>query len=271
MPFDHSMGGNMIPSITTAVRQATQAIFNHITEYGTHRVRKIAKRLNFSKSSVCRRLKVIKKRENLPESVSFETQQGYPYQYRLYYAALYHMGIRGGIGAERLSDFFNDIPLNLFVGISPATLRRPLDEMTQVIERFKTEQEGHSQNQTQLPLVILRSDEVFFSGKPILVALDLNSGFIFVEEPAPDRKFDTWQAKLKPRAEALPIKIVHHISDRAQALVKLAIKGRGCSPGADLFHALHALGKGVYSAFCHKETAALDRHREALDKLSIMK
>jgi hypothetical protein len=84
----------------------------------------------------------------------------------------------------------------------------------------------------------------------------LRSGYLLLEEITEDRCFDTWYAKTTPRLEALGIEVSHAISDRAKALIKMAVTGFGCESGADVFHAQQdasrwlgaRLGKGVAQA-----------------------
>jgi len=64
----------------------------------------------------------------------------------------------------------------------------------------------------------------------------LRSGYLLLEEITEDRCFDTWYAKTTPRLESLGIEVSHAISDRAKALIKMAVTGFGCESGADVFH-----------------------------------
>jgi len=80
-------------------------------------------------------------------------------------------------------------------------------------------------------------DETFFGDLLILVLMDLRSGYLLLEDISDDRCFDTWLSKAKPRLDVLGIDIQHAVSDRANALIKLAITGFECESGADLFHA----------------------------------
>ena len=80
-------------------------------------------------------------------------------------------------------------------------------------------------------------DETFFGDFMILVMMDLRSGYLLLEEITEDRCFDTWYAKTAPRLESLGIEVNHAISDRAKALIKMAITGFECESGADVFHA----------------------------------
>jgi hypothetical protein len=69
----------------------------------------------------------------------------------------------------------------------------------------------------------------------MVLLLDLSSGYIFVEAQAKDRGYQTWQA-LVQQALGPAVEVKHLVSDRAKALVKLAL--RVCRSVPDLFHAL---------------------------------
>lgn len=76
----------------------------------------------------------------------------------------------------------------------------------------------------------------------VLVLLDLSSGYIFVEAQAKERDYQTWQ-RLVQQAFGDAVEVKYLVSDRAKALVKLALEGLDCRSVPDLFHALRDLGK----------------------------
>lgn len=82
---------------------------------------------------------------------------------------------------------------------------------------------------------MVAADETFFGDFLILVLMDLRSGYLLLEDISDNRSFDTWFEKITPRLEALGIEINHAVSDRAKALIKLAVTGFECESGADLF------------------------------------
>jgi Family of unknown function (DUF6399) len=127
-------------------------------------------------------------------------------------------------------------------------------KMEVLLPQFQTECENSVTKQTRK--IVAGLDETFFGSFIILVLMDLRSGYLLLEEITEDRCFDTWYAKTTPRLEALGIEVSHAISDRAKALIKMAVTGFGCESGADVFHAQQdasrwlgaRLGKGVAQA-----------------------
>ena len=104
--------------------------------------------------------------------------------------------------------------------------------------------------------VLAAGDETFFFEMLILVLMDLSSGYLMLEEIAEDRTFDTWFEKAKPRLESLGIEVKHAITDRAKALIKLALEGFECQSGADTCNKQHELSKWLGPAFGRRHAYA---------------
>jgi hypothetical protein len=75
---------------------------------------------------------------------------------------------------------------------------------------------------------VMAMDETFFGDFMILVLMDLSSGYLLLEDISQDRRFDTWFEKAILRLKDLGIEVNHAVSDRAKALIKLAITGFDC-------------------------------------------
>ena len=93
------------------------------------------------------------------------------------------------------------------------------------------------------------------------------SGYLLLEENADDRRFTTWLNRARPRLETLGIEVKHAITDRAKALIKLALEGFGCKSGADLFHALHDVSKSLGFAFHRAVASAEKKVKESIAKV----
>lgn len=151
------------------------------------------------------------------------------------FATLYHFGLKSGVGAEALSQFFKTIRIDRHVGVSPTALREQMTQLEHLLPQFQTACENSLTHQARN--IVAGLDETFFGDFMILVLMDLRSGYILLEEITEDRSFETWYAKTTPRLKSLGIEVSHAISDRAKALIKMAITGFGCESGADVFHA----------------------------------
>jgi hypothetical protein len=90
----------------------------------------------------------------------------------------------------------------------------------------------------------------------ILILMDLSSGYLLLETLQDNRSFDTWFAQAAPRLEARGIQVGHAISDRAKALIKLAVVGFECASGADTFHEQYGLSRWLSPAFGRRNRAS---------------
>ena len=145
------------------------------------------------------------------------------------------------VGADKLSLFFKLIRVDTHIGVSPSALRQQLSRMESLLPLFQQCCENSVSDQPRS--AVLAMDETFFGEYLILVLMDLSSGYLLLEDISHDRRYDTWFEKATPRLKALGLDVNHAVSDRAKALIKLAITGFECQSGADLFHAQHDISK----------------------------
>ena len=231
------------------LRQRCQKIYQTTKKVRFISVRALAKVTDISKSSVYRLQQKIKSRQNYPESELWETPEGYDWLRLLVFATIYVFGIKHGVGSEALSEFFHLQSLKSQIGISPTALRRLEDQMRSQILTYG-EQQHQELKSTKIKLeIVAGADETFFPGFDgiILVLMDLVSGYILLEKKTDNRKYQTWfdevHIALTNIGQVGAIKSL--VSDRAKALIELAVKGIGCSSIPDLFHAMRYLSRSI--------------------------
>ena len=95
-------------------------IFNAIRKHGKQSIRSLAERTGLSTSSVHRHLQARDRRDRSPESSLWETAAGRVWLIRLVVAPLLVFGLKRGVGAETLSEFFSRLRLEAYVGCSPS-------------------------------------------------------------------------------------------------------------------------------------------------------
>jgi len=127
------------------------------------------------------------------------------------------------------------IRIDTHVGVSVSAVQTQLKQMEERLPTFQALCEQQVKKQPHK--IIAGLDETFFGEFIILVLMDLRSGYLLLEEVSDDRCFDTWYEKTTPRLESLGLEVNHVISDRARALIKMAVTGFKCESGADVFHA----------------------------------
>lgn len=241
-------------------RERAQQIFANIRDNGHRSIRGIAAATGIAKSSVHRHQQAISRRNQHPESPLWELQSGQNWLRLLVWAVIYVFGIKQGIGNETLSEFFHLLHLERHIGVSPTALQGIRIQIEGQILSYQQEQQQQLQQAKTTVEICAAADETFFE-QMVLVLLDLPSGYIFVESQASDRCYETWQAQVQ-QSLGTAVEVKYLVSDRAKALVKLALEGLGCRSIPDLFHALRDLGKHIGSherKVCLKRAAALNQ------------
>jgi len=244
-------------------------IFNSIRQHGQPSIRSLADRTGLSKSSVHRHLQAMDRRDCYPESSFWETEAGHAWLLRLVVATLFVFGLKRGVGAETLSEFFSRLRLDGHIGCSPSALRSVMHALERHVLDTTTawEQEGIAHG--EIRPVIGAVDETFLQ-RMMLVFMDLATGYLLMEETASDRSFETWFERANERLTMFGTEMWYMVSDRAKALIKLAHTGFRCLSIPDLFHLGHDLAKGYsLSIFSRLRQAkrALEQAKERLETL----
>jgi hypothetical protein len=92
--------------------------------------------------------------------------------------------------------------------------------------------------------ICLGADETFF-GLPILVAIELSSGFIFSEIECENLTYETWWNQVGSWFNTEQWNCRFMVSDGAKALIKLALSGLECPTVPDVFHLLRDFSKSI--------------------------
>ena len=227
--------------MTSTIRERRQQVAEFLREQGRTALRIIAEATGLSRSSVHRHQQAIERAEQHPESGWWDSAVGYQWLVRLVIAVVYHFGIKQGVGAESLSAFFKAIQVDTHVASSPTSLRQLKHRVEAAIVDYG-EVQAEQCEPTEGQGVWLGGDETFF-GLPILVLMELASGFIFTEVETEDRTYPTWKSQLPAGWESAGWRCHALVSDEARALIKLAMTGLGTVSVADLFHTLRHLGR----------------------------
>ena len=202
-------------------------IFNAIRENGTQSMRRLAERTGLSKSSVHRHTQAMERRDRHPESWLWETAEGHGWLIRLVVATLFIFGLKRGVGADTISEFFGRLRLEAHLGCSPSALRGVLHALEQALLETAADWDHDGIAHGETRPIIGAVDETFLE-RMLLVFMDLASGYLVIEEVADNRTYDTWYALVKTRLETLGVGVRYLVSDRAKALIKLAETGLEC-------------------------------------------
>ncbi|MBE9064993.1 DNA-binding protein [cf. Phormidesmis sp. LEGE 11477] len=247
--------------MTLSIRERSQKVAACITENVGQTLRGITATTGISKSSVHRYRQAIERRNQYAESSLWETAAGSQWLIRLVIGLVYYFGIKQGVGAESLSEFICAIHLDTHVASSASALRQLKQRVNQAIIDYEKAQAEHcvpAEGQG----ICVGADETFF-GLPVLVLLELSSGYIFIETECENRTYATWMEQVNQWWQDSPWQCHYLVSDGARALVKLAVSGLGCVSVADLFHALRALGRPIGRAL-GQQAATLKKQQDKL-------
>jgi DNA-binding transcriptional ArsR family regulator len=244
-------------------------IFNAIRENGKQSIRRLAERTGLSKSSVHRHLQASDRRDRYPESGLWETEEGRIWLLRLVVATLFIFGLKRGVGADTISEFFGRIHLEAHVGCSPSALRSLMQRLERTIVETAAAWEQDGVDYGAIRPIIGAVDETFLQ-RMMLVFMDLASGYLVMEEVAVERTYDTWHGLVQSRLKTLGVTVSYLVSDRAKALIKLAQTGLDCLSIPDLFHLSHALAKSYALASFSRLRQAQQALTQARERLAIV-
>jgi hypothetical protein len=218
-------------------------LFNAIREHGPQSIRPLAEHPGLSKSSVHRHRQAVSRRDRSPASLLWATAAGRHWLLRLVVATLLVFGLKRGVGAETLSEFFGRLQLEADVGCSPNALRRVMHTLARILRDTAPawEQEGVAHGEIR-PISGAVDDPCV--QRLMLVFMDLARGDLVREEVAVARSFATWDSGGNDRLRTWGTEVVYLVSARAKALSKLAHTGLGCLSSPELFPLRPALAKG---------------------------
>jgi len=249
--YSDELNQRTINMINISIRERGQKVWQYWSEKTKESIRGIAKRTGIPKSSVARHHSTITRRQQYPESHLWETVEGQAWLRLLVFGVIYYFGIKKGIGADSLSEFFHSLRLEKQIGCSANALRQLEVQVKEKIIAYGEIQSELCKGENPIDICV-GGDETFF-GLPILVAIELASGFIFTEAKCENRTYDTWWKQVSEwfNPEHWNCRIL--VSDGAKALVKLAVSGLGCPSIPDLFHLLYGLSKSMGTAIARQQ------------------
>lgn len=234
------------------IRQRRQRLSATISQSCGQPIRDIAAATGIPKSSVHRHQQALKHQHQHPESPFWDTVAGDDWLKRLVIAAIYIFGIKRGVGAESLSEFFYTLRIHRHVGISVSSLRKIQKHLEEKILTYQTEQHERLHQACQsLPPICVGVDETWFD-QTVLVMMELSSGYLLVEDKVKDHRYTTWQTSVETMLKDWSGRIHYCVNDRAKALIKLALNELGCPSIADLFHAMRKLTRGLALELDHR-------------------
>ena len=243
--------------------QRRRSIAAMVTQSGHQTLNQMAQTLGISLSSVWRHQTARQALADTPVRAFWSSAPGMDYLIRVVVAVFYCFGIKQGVGAERLSEFFRLIRLDSHVATSPSALRAFKTRLVESIEQYEAQQR-ETLSRPPDKTVMVGGDETFFE-VPILVLMELASGYLLFETAKPTRSFESWSEEVDGVEWPDGWRIRAMVSDGAKALVKLAVERLQCVHLPDVFHLLRDLGQPWVRAL-GREHKRLEREANTLTK-----
>lgn len=232
-----------------AIIQKTLAIFK--LKVGT--VRGISILTKIPKSTVHYQRQKIDERIEATGTDFWETELGHQFIIRLVVSSIFVFCLKSGNGAGRIKEYFELLEIDDYVPASQSSILNIIKRIESLILEYKkAAEEGVRQKVKEIEL-ILGVDETWFD-KMYLVCQELSSGYIFFETVAEKRDAATWNKQIKKKLFGLlpNAKIMYFVSDRAKALVNLAVVVHEVTSVADCFHFKYCINKLLCLALASK-------------------
>jgi len=146
--------------------------------------RMLARAIDLPSSTFNDQVRAQQARNQYPESLNWESEAGQQFLRRLVVSTLYTFGIKAGIGAKRIEEFFEHIRLYTHIGISESSVLRIIKQIELSILKYKDLQELDLQSSKVYGKelqVVLGLDETWID-EMLLVCQDLMSGYLFLNQ-----------------------------------------------------------------------------------------
>ncbi len=174
----------------------------------------------------------------------FESPVGVAFLRRLVLAAHFVMTLVGPCGVRQVCLFLELTGLDQFVAASYGAHQKISVIMENCIAKLGREEMKRLAMGMKPKKITIGEDENFHPD-PCLVAIELISNFILVEENSSGRTADEWTDALNKELEGLPVEIVQSVSDEARGIIHHVEKDLGAHHSPDLFHVQQDLVRGT--------------------------
>lgn len=197
----------------------------------------------------------------------FHSVPGLAFLHRLV-LAIHLVCVEVGAGGIRLVCLLLQLTgLNRFVGASYGTQHQVNRRVEEAIVAYRHEESTRLAHEMPRKDITLTQDETFTGGL-CLVGIEPVSNYIVLEQAAPARDHDTWQALMEPALADLHCRVMQSTSDEAPGLLAYGAHHLGAHHSPDLFHVQHELSKAVSVPLAAKQRAAAKAVAKAEETLT---
>src|SRR5467141_3203406 len=157
--------------------------------------------------------------------------------------------------------------LDRFVAASYGTQQQVNRQVEEAIVTYRHEESARLAQDMPAKDLTVAKDETFTGGL-CLVAADLKSNYIVLEQAAQGRDQDTWNALMEQALSGLHCQVIQSTSDEAPGLLAYVEHHLGAHHSPDLFHVQHELSKAVSAPMAAKQRAAAKTATQAEETLT---
>lgn len=191
----------------------------------------------------------------------FENSAGLAFLHQLLTAGQLIFVQGSNCGLRNFCQFLELSGLKEFVAASYGAQQAVAEEMESLLSDFGEQEDRRLAAQMPAREISLAEDETFHP-QICLVAMDLASNFIILEQYETKRDAPTWNRCLDERLVSLPVTVCQVVSDEAKALIAHTQVHLGAHHSPDLFHVQQETTKAT-SAVLARQT---QRAQEAWEK-----
>lgn len=156
--------------------------------------------------------------------------------------------------------------LDRFVGASYGSQQHVNHQVEDAIVAYRREESARLAQDMPVKTINVAQDETFTGGL-CLVAIDLESNDIILEQTAQGRDQDTWNVLMEQALKGLNCRVLQSTSDEAPGLLAYVANHLDAHHSPDLFHMQHELVKAVSGPLATKQRAAIKAVAEAQERL----
>jgi len=191
----------------------------------------------------------------------FENSAGLAFLHQLLTAGHLIFVQGSNCGIRNFCQFLELSGLNEFVAASYGAQQAVAEEMESLLSDFGEQEDSRLATQMPAREISLAEDETFHP-QICLVAMDLVSNFILVEQYETKRDAPTWNRCLDERLASLPITVCQVVSDEAKALIAHTQVHLGVHHSPDLFHVQQETTKATSAALARQTQRAQEAWEE---------
>jgi hypothetical protein len=200
----------------------------------------------------------------------FENSAGLAFLHQLLTAGHLIFVQGSNCGIRNFCQFLELSGLNEFVAASYGAQQAVAEEMESLLSDFGEQEDSRLATQMPAREISLAEDETFHP-QICLVAMDLVSNFILLEQYETKRDAPTWNRCLDERLASLPITVCQVVSDEAKALIAHTQVHLGVHHSPDLFHVQQETTKATSAALARQTQRTQEAWEETQQQSNLVR